>query len=161
MSLTKKDFNNGFCDAFALALHDLTDLPFGIWRYKNKDNELGLLNIHTALIVKHSPLIWLDVDGEHYGLSAQDFPDIPLSGLFHSVNLDGFTSEKSADLADLSEIPVNLVLEEVSIDEVRTAFRSYEIPNEIQDAKNLIANDTALMAIIAKYSRKPVHLLRQ
>lgn len=60
----------GLCDLFALALHDLTELPLGGWAgiyIDDIDDEEATEFCHVVGVISFENKEWVDVDGYHKG----------------------------------------------------------------------------------------------
>lgn len=66
----KRQYRVGMCDIFAIALHNLTDLPFGAWGGKYYDEyteEDEWEYCHLCVVLDFQTPKWADVDGVHSG----------------------------------------------------------------------------------------------
>ena len=68
--IKKSRFLRGDCDGMALALHDATSLPLGLWRgvYAHEDGDLDYENCHAVVVLDYAGLQWADVNGVQQGL---------------------------------------------------------------------------------------------
>ena len=63
-------YRTGMCDAFAIALHNLTKLPLGSWTgfyYDDLEEEYVPETCHVCCVKSFDKLEWFDVDGLHQG----------------------------------------------------------------------------------------------
>lgn len=69
-SVTKSTYRTGMCDAFAIALHNITKLPLGAWTgfyYDDFEEEDVTETCHVCCVKSFENLEWVDVDGTHRG----------------------------------------------------------------------------------------------
>ena len=128
----KSRYRTGLCDIMALAIHELTTLPLGLWR-GIFDDDFGdegderYEDCHAVVVVSFDPPSWIDVDGMHYGE--------PVNCIF-------------------SEIPKRLELVPASRDEVEQAFTTEDFNNkEFNIAKQYILSDDTLRKLVAFFKK--------
>ena len=66
----KSIYRAGMCDAFAMALHQLTKLPLGAWTgyyYDDIEEEYSTEISHICCVKSFDQIEWIDVDGLHRG----------------------------------------------------------------------------------------------
>jgi len=66
----KSIYRAGMCDAFAMALHQLTKLPLGAWTgyyYDDFEEEDSTEISHICCVKSFDQIEWIDVDGLHHG----------------------------------------------------------------------------------------------
>jgi len=69
-SINPSKFRTGMCDAFAIALHKLTNLPLGSWTgfyFDDLEEEYVPETCHVCCVKSFENLEWIDVDGLHKG----------------------------------------------------------------------------------------------
>lgn len=69
-SVNKNKYRTGMCDAFALALHNLTNMPLGSWTgfyYDDDEDEYVPETCHVCCVKSFENQEWIDVDGIHKG----------------------------------------------------------------------------------------------
>jgi hypothetical protein len=67
---SKSIYRSGMCDAFAMALHELTKLPLGAWTgyyYDDFEEEDSTEISHICCVKSFDQIEWIDVDGLHRG----------------------------------------------------------------------------------------------
>jgi hypothetical protein len=66
----KSIYRAGMCDAFAMALHQLTKLPLGAWTgyyYDDFEEDYATEISHICCVKSFDQIEWIDVDGLHRG----------------------------------------------------------------------------------------------
>ena len=126
----KSRYRTGLCDVMALAIHELTNLPLGLWR-GIFDDDFGdegderYEDCHAVAVISFDPLSWIDVDGIHHG---------------------------EPDNCVFSEIPKRLELVPASKDDVEQAFTTEKFSNkEFNLAKQFILSDEPLRKLITSF----------
>lgn len=69
-SVNKSTYRTGMCDAYAMALHNITKLPLGAWTgfyYDDLEEEYVPETCHVCCVKSFDKLEWVDVDGTHQG----------------------------------------------------------------------------------------------
>jgi hypothetical protein len=67
---SKSIYRSGMCDAFAMALHQLTKLPLGAWTgyyYDDFEEDYATEISHICCVKSFDQTEWIDVDGLHRG----------------------------------------------------------------------------------------------
>jgi hypothetical protein len=67
---SKSIYRSGMCDAFAMALHQLTKLPLGAWTgyyYDDFEEDYATEISHICCVKSFDQIKWIDVDGLHRG----------------------------------------------------------------------------------------------
>jgi hypothetical protein len=119
-------FRTGLCDAMAIALHEITKLPLGVWRgtyIDDYDEEEAYEDCHMCVVVSFPQHKYLDVDGIH-----TDMPNCYFSNQITEVNLVPISRQEAIH---------TFTMEGVTVD-------------DIEDAKSFIKNDPTLNNIISK-----------
>lgn len=124
----RRVYRGGMCDAMALALHDLTRLPLGLWRgffpdeYGDEEDE-GYEDCHAVVVISFDPPRWIDVDGVHEG---------------------------EPDNCHFAQPVTRLQLVPATKQDVRDAFTMEHFkPAIVRQAKQFIAADPVLSKLIA------------
>lgn len=66
----KTTYRTGNCDVMAIALHNLTKLPLGVWAGTYFDDYIEdyvYEYCHLCVVQSFKEKIWIDVDGIHHG----------------------------------------------------------------------------------------------
>lgn len=127
----RRTYRMGYCDAMALALHEMTGLPLGMWAgfFQDDflDNEEGTEFAHACVVMSFNPPIWIDVDGIHHG--------VPDNLIFNQQ--------------------INRVeLVPASKNDVATSFTTDDddLMHGVERASNFIISDPKLSVIVGKYN---------
>ena len=122
---SRSPYRVGLCDAFAIALHQLTKLPLGAWvgeYYDDFMEETELEYAHLCVVVSFENNTWIDVDGLH-------------SGLPKNIQFDNAVE--------------NVKLIPVTENDARELFTVEDLDSDIETAKNFIRSDTVLRKVIS------------
>ncbi|MFY8211833.1 MAG: hypothetical protein ACOVLB_04140 [Candidatus Nanopelagicus sp.] len=112
-SVNKSQYRTGMCDAFAIALHNITQLPLGAWTgfyYDDFEEEDVPETCHVCCVKSFETLEWIDVDGVHKGIPK----NCHFSNPVESIKLLPITREEARYV---------FTMEGVTEEEIKTAER--------------------------------------
>lgn len=124
----KRIYRLGMCDAMALALHQLTKLPLGVFRgyFADYDGTMLWDDYHAAVVVDWKTPVWIDVAGVHHGI----------------MNLPDFGNRQD----------VEVKLDPVTAEEMHEIFTTEGVTqDQIDEAIAFIENDPTLSEIVKSY----------
>lgn len=121
-------YRTGMCDAMALALHEITKLPLGIWRgiyIDDFDEEEAYEDCHMCVVISFKTQKYLDVDGIHTGV-----PNCYFSNNVTEVKLMPLTKEEAVETFTMCGVD----------------------SGDIEKAKDFIKNDPMLSSMVNSIS---------
>lgn len=123
---SRTQYRVGLCDAFAIALHQLTKLSLGAWvgeYYDDFTEEDELEYAHLCVVVSFENQTWIDVDGLH-------------SGLPKNIHFDN-------QIENVKLIPV-------MENDAREIFTAEDLNDDIETAKDFIRSDPHMRQVISQ-----------
>jgi hypothetical protein len=121
---SRPQYRVGLCDAFAIALHQLTKLPLGAWvgeYYDDFTEETELEYAHLCVVVSFENKTWIDVDGLHNELPK----NIHFDNQIESIKLIAVTEN-----------------------DAREIFTVEDLDDDIETAKDFIRSDMLMRQVI-------------
>lgn len=121
----KSIYRSGMCDAMAIAMHEITQLPLGGWQgtYTNDYDENETEFCHVCVVLSFKDKKWMDVDGIHTG--------VPDNCYFNNT-------VETIDLVPLSTEDVKYLYTMVGVSET-----------DVEQAKKFIDKDPVLSKLVS------------